>query len=1084
MNKISRHRGIQTALVFFGLLFSPAGHAQTNFCLTGNAPAAETNANIALKGRYTYYDGGTFSFSFPHPVVGSKAGRPIDEPNRNGGWVPFREGVLTDGKTDTRVGWPSYWVSHRSMDVYFDLGQECFIDEVEVLAGDGTIRNLSLWLKSPGEERETMVRTVTDRATFATNHYPKLESPCRIKGINASAQWLRVNGCWKGASYEGWSEIRIWGRPMQKGETRPPKVAAAQREGKFLVAKPQPLPLEQAPDRAIFPIPCEFSREKGAFTLTPKTRILVATDASPQTERSARVFAEDLKETAKLDLKVERSNEAQDDSIVIATAVKAGLRQSYSICVEPPRVAVSGGDEQGTFYGTQGLLQLIGMNDQRQWDIPACVVRDQPRNPIRYVSGSEPLSESLIRALARFKINYYGTPEEGVPLAIQHRQFAEDRFVKIVPAVGFEGSFSQNPELLVERAPSEKLSDLGTGRRNPCPSQPLVWSNFFARIDRAAACNGEYIKVGMDEMYQPANGARWNVCDLCRARKLKGHELMADTIQKIHDYLKTKGKKVMIIDSPFAFQGISHPDDKENDWREIVPMLPNDMLVYIWHPKEILEPLHQAGYPLLRWGCSAFKDETPDEYLGQYLNLNDGPFYIEQLMAMSQLCWSPEQALPATSKCTAHVESAMPAFRQLFTGDKVPSRQPGAEFFTVDLKGVANTSLVDDAPGDGKGFADLGGNYDLRSLPPGPQTLARVPFQILDRGVMVNNRLVMNKRFPERLEIPLDQKAASLIFLHTLDDRPGQNYIIRKELCGYYFMVYEDGKYDKLEIKYNINIANFDGMKTWWDYSPNSESLKRATLAWKGQMGSGNEAVLYHAEWVNPRPDVKISKVIFASPHIPMPSSPVLLALTGVRPDGKNGNSSPTVAPLRDAALIAPAKPVGIPIDLSDGVNESDRRWRTRDGIVVECNETLANPDKTGGCEPFWARASSAVFDNLEWTRCETASGIEVKVTLPQPRKLAGISLTGSYRDEACANDFPPSMLDYTVEASADGSNWYPVTKEKVVGYIPEEEGAKYHSLDNQPIKAVRIHVWRNNENKASQQYERGISFLQLFAAE
>jgi hypothetical protein len=1122
--------------------------AQTMRCLTGNAP--DPSANARLDGRYTYYDGGTFSYLFPRQLVPGKLPAPIHEPNRNGGWISFGEGVLTDGKTETAAGWPQYWISSRGMDVFFDLGRECFIERIELVAKDATIRNAALWLKSAGDERETMVFSATDRPTFATNYFPKLESPYLITNVNASARWVRVNGCWKGSAYPGWSEIRIWGRPMDDGEPRPPKIASRQRDGRFVIAKPKQLPLERAPERAIFPIPRETKPGKGHFVLSSRTRLVIASDASQRTETTARVFAEDLKEITGLELKVKRGKTTGKDCIMIGTTPhpaspprgeeqpgtreaaissrlggedqgegwRSNLSHGYSIDITSATVEVTGNDDQGAFYGTQSLLQLVGLNTKRQWDVPAVTVRDWPRNPIRYVSGGQPPTESLLRALARYKINYYDTPEgANVQVAITNRQFAEDRFVKIVPSVGFEGSWSSNPELCVERPAGEKLETLGVGRRNPCPSQPAVWSNFFSRVDRAAACNGDYIRVGMDEMYQPANGSRWNVCDLCRARNLSGHELMAETIQKIHGHLKAKGKKVCIIDSPFHARGISHPDDAANDWRKIVTMLPNDMLVYVWHPKEVLEPLHRAGYPLLRWAVSAFKDENPPEYLGQYLNLHDGPFYVEQLLAMSQLCWSPEQALPTTAKCTAHLESAMPRFRELWTGERVPSRQPGAEFFPFDLKPVANTSLVDDAPGDGKGFADLGGNYDLRALTPGRRTLDGVPFHIGRNAVRVDNRLAMNRSHPERVEIPLNQKAASLVFLHTLDDRPGQNYMLRHELCGYYFMVFEDGAYDKLEIKYNINIANFDGIMTWWDYNPRSESLKRATLAWKGETGAGQPAALYHAEWTNPRPEVKISKIVFASPHMPVPSSPVLIAVTGVKandtphlnplPQGErksiarrpaataSGRSSPpggesrergesVVATLRDVSLLTPAKPVGIPINLTAGVNESDLRWVTRDGVAVECEGNIANADRTGGCEPFWARTSSAVFYNLEWTRCEIAPGIAVKVTLPEPRKLSGVAITGSYRDEAYFNDFPPSMLDYIVEASADGQTWYPVTAEKVTGYIPEEEGAKWHSLDGKPVKAVRVHVWRNNGNSESQRYERGVSFLQLFASE
>jgi hypothetical protein len=207
----------------------------------------------------------------------------------------------------------------------------------------------------------------------------------------------------------------------------------------------------------------------------------------------------------------------------------------------------------------------------------------------------------------------------------------------------------------------------------------------------------------------------------------------------------------------------------------------------------------------------------------------------------------------------------------------------------------------------------------------------------------------------------------------------------------------------------------------------------------------------------------------------------VLIAMTGVKPTATREGEAPAEPPLRDASLISPAKTRGTPIDLSDGASESDPIWRNKDGIKVEAS-ILSNRDRTTGCEPFWARAASAVFDNREWSRCDIPpSGAWLNITLPAPRKLAGIAITGSYRDEMYDNNFPPALMDYTLEMSPDGNQWKPVTPQKVVVYVPEEEGPKFHDLKDEPIKAIRIHYWRNPDGKQSQ---RGIQFVQLYATE
>src|SRR5688572_6640548 len=55
--------------------FACSLHAEPRMCLTGNA--ADPSANLQLDGRYTYYDGGTFSYLFPRKLVPNKVNKPL-----------------------------------------------------------------------------------------------------------------------------------------------------------------------------------------------------------------------------------------------------------------------------------------------------------------------------------------------------------------------------------------------------------------------------------------------------------------------------------------------------------------------------------------------------------------------------------------------------------------------------------------------------------------------------------------------------------------------------------------------------------------------------------------------------------------------------------------------------------------------------------------------------------------------------------------------------------------------------------------------------------------------------------------------
>lgn len=1066
--------------------------AAQSFCLTGNATGESAELNLELEGRYTYTDGGTDAASFPYIDPHRPTGRVtnVDEPMLNGGWVPFNEGKLSDGDMQTRVGYPIYHQGSRGHDFIFDFGSDHAIDAVELHAVENHVRNISVFLRATNETLWTMVNAISDRVRFNQSHYPKLTSPQTLT-VTGTAHQVRINACFE-AGVGGFREILIWGRPIGVGDAPPQTIAFRQAGGKMTIEDPQEIPLP-VPDR-VCPIPRETIAGEGRFELTSQTTIAAVAGATDRTRRTAAVLAEDLRGETELEIKVVDAEDASATGIVLHPVgsqqdlLKDVGTQGYVLIVTPERIDIHGKDELGLFYATQTLLELI-TSDGDALTIPACTIRDWPAKTWRWVNANVPVTPGLIRALARLKVTHYETLHHQGS-ALKHSDFARDRMLELIPAVPFNWAWTDNPEAFIERADDEPLDSLFKGRRNPCPSHPGVWTSYFARIDRAVPIYGNYVNVNMDEMYQPSNGSRWNVCPRCRARNLTGHELMADTIETIRNYLHERGKKTMIIDSPFYSKGISHPDDEQNDWRKSAEILAArgiaaDISVHVWHPNEVLQPLRKLGFPCLQYNRTAGRGALPDEYLGQYLAISDGPFQPQHAIGMVQRCWSPQHALPGSDPFKALVNAGMSRFNDLHHGRTPPSRRAGASFATIDLRPVANRDLTDDVPFDGRGFADFGANYDLRALKPGRRTIDGVPFEIIgpERGaVMLHNRSYYNVALPQRVTIPVGRKAAGIVFLHTLDDRASQQYYIKRELVGYYFMVYDDGTYQPLEIKYGINICNFDGLHTWWDFAPRGESMRRANLAWKGQMGCGEEAVLYTTEWTNPYLDKTIENIIFATTWKPQAANPILIAATAVTPTQSDLALAPQPAQLfkdRRVENLIPAKVTGTAIDLSNGRSESDHAWHTQDGITVVHDATLGNyPRSMSGSARFWSRAASAAFDNDRWTRCVARAGGSLTVTLPEARALSGLRFIGSYRREYYTDDHPPSMLNYEVFVSPDGGSWESVAVREL--YIPEEEGPQWIPLGGRPLKAVRVHTRRHAETRPD--YERGVALVELIA--
>lgn len=1073
-------------------------------CLTGNATGELKERNVETGGAYTYYEGYTLAQYFPY--------YPSDrtEPGRSSGWVPFKAGRLTDGNMQNKVSWPVFWMSRNGVTVEFDLKRNYLIKKIEVYSDDSSIKNCITSLKPA--DGVTYVRT------FARYH-PNASTMQRqgyvvIRDIDAGARWVRLNlymPC-GGDVNPGINEVRIWGKKID-GTAPAPKPGILPNERK---TEPVELSIGKAFPCPIFPLPQEFQEKSGNFSINSQTKIVVISTDDKRALTTAEVLRDEIRNDTGLEVSISLLSElaegAATNIIVLGEPGKVPLLstelkkanlampqatpgdQGYVLDISPPRILIAGCSPLGTFYGGMSLLQLL-KQDVGGWSVPCAAIRDWPDQQYRFVRfyalpQPRDLAERFIRTLARFKINYPRFLGDEKP-RIEIMPLAEKYFVKVTPGCLYNSAsefFGRIKELgLIEHNPEESMEDLnkvGTAAQNPCPSNPKTWEVYEDVVSKIAPkYNSDFVDIGWDVCALPREGSRWNVCPLCRQRNMHGHELMAYTINNIQSILDKYGKRAIFYDGPVSGQGISYPDDKENDWRKAQDLISRKVGFYDYLKKAGAQ-LARKGFMVLNWSedMAADKIKTIEGQQGFYLDTVLGsPFKPHDLLGMSQITWSPRKIEFGSVEYDRLIEQQLFRYNELTQGVELPLRRSGNKNqFMVDIKTAANCSLTDEIPYDGKGWIDEGPTRDLRALKTGRRVFAGVPFYIISpeenenkQCVMVHNRGYFNRSLPEQVSIPFGKKAASLIFLHALDRTAGHTFTYRRELAGFYLMVYEDGAYDKHEIRYNKNIANWDKFPES-DYAPKSNIISDGFLAWKGTTLGGEDASLYASEWVNPYPDRPIERIIFMATARQQPFNPILLSVTGIEPTQRDldlwTNKKKLLGRLAD---IMPQRPTGKIIDLSGGTNESEKLYIAPDGTRIEFDNVYNSNNDFHGAEIYRDYAGNIATDN-NWGVANCWDVQTISIILPEPRILSCIGVFG--RPTLEDNYLRPVLgtIDYQIDISPDGEDFHALNS--ITKYTPEKQGWQYHSLKPQPVKEIRIKV-----SKVSGQRGNGIAGVRLY---
>jgi len=311
----------------------------------------------------------------------------------------------------------------------------------------------------------------------------------------------------------------------------------------------------------------------------------------------------------------------------------------------------------------------------------------------------------------------------------------------------------------------------------------------------------------------------------------------------------------------------------------------------------------------------------------------------------------------------------------------------------------------------------------------------------------------MNPDMPDETEFAVNRKAASLIFLQTIMKEAGSAYLRRNEHAGFYFIVYDDDTYDTFDVKYGINIMPWLGSKR--DAAGNFIApvpLKRGRTVWRGETSGGHVAHLAYTEWINPRPDKTIRKVICRTAWKKSPMNIALIAVTGVVP---TGNEPKNDIKLPKVAEIAHATVNGDPIDLRDGVEKSLMCYVAPDGTTVECSKPFRRKQwkYSDAAQDFLSSAACAVYDGNHYFW--PAGEAELTLWFPAPVFLTGLLIRCPARQERKFDDFSQQSTSWSFEISADGKTWKPAGKLS----LREEQGPQFFDLDLglESIMALRV---------------------------
>jgi hypothetical protein len=369
----------------------------------------------------------------------------------------------------------------------------------------------------------------------------------------------------------------------------------------------------------LIPRPRQISLKSARFQFNNKSRIVLADLRSEDDQFAAADFNDDLRETAKLQLKVGGSRAR--NSILIGSidlpGVQSALKrfgitappdldvEGYVLAVNVDEVLVAGKSTAGTFYGLQTLKQLVRGEGAAAF-IPAVEIVDWPAMRWRGVSddisrGPVPTLNYIkrqLRTFAAFKLNMHSfymeqtfasaanpligpagaalTPDEIRDLVAYARRY----HIELVPEQQTFGHLHKALKLekyneLAETPYGDVLSPQQEG------SYKLI-AAWYRELNELFP--GKFFHIGADETFELGEGQSR---EAARARGVGA--IYFEHLNRVREILKPYDRRLMF----WGDIALNHPD--------LIGSIPKDMIVMNWDyaPKDDyvprIKPFKDAG---------------------------------------------------------------------------------------------------------------------------------------------------------------------------------------------------------------------------------------------------------------------------------------------------------------------------------------------------------------------------------------------------------------------------------------------------------------------------------------------------------
>jgi hexosaminidase len=132
----------------------------------------------------------------------------------------------------------------------------------------------------------------------------------------------------------------------------------------------------QAQEIALIPQPEKLTLGSGNFSITPKTKIVLAGSGL---EQSAKFLNDYLQSFFGFKLAIQKSGDFKNNIVLNYEKMEYGIPGAYQLHIKKDEIYIGGDNATGTFYGVQTLIQLLPYVKSNSLSVPIVEIEDKPR---------------------------------------------------------------------------------------------------------------------------------------------------------------------------------------------------------------------------------------------------------------------------------------------------------------------------------------------------------------------------------------------------------------------------------------------------------------------------------------------------------------------------------------------------------------------------------------------------------------------------------------------------------------------------------------------------------------------------------